>query len=88
MGPDGLCLDSAGNVIVAAAFGGLVLVYDPDGRLVEQMPVPDRLVTSVAFGGPDRRDLFITLTSTGHIMTVAWPVPGLPVPWQPPAGSR
>jgi gluconolactonase len=79
-GPDGFCLDSAGNVIVAGAFAGQVFVFDSDGVLVEQFEVEDKLVTNVAFGGSTFKQLFITLTHLGQLVTRDWPVPGLALP--------
>jgi gluconolactonase len=79
-GSDGLCFDSAGNLIVAGAFAGLVLVYDADGALQEQFEVEDKLVTSVGFAGPELEQLVITLTHTGRLLVLDWPVPGLPLP--------
>jgi gluconolactonase len=76
-GPDGLCLDSAGNVIVAGAFLGCVYVYDAQGSEIQAIEMPDKLVTNVAFGGEDLRTLFVTLTMNGEVVAIEWPVPGL-----------
>lgn len=64
--PDGLTVDADGGVWVAMARGGCaVRRFTPDGRLdhVTEMPVP--LVTSVAFGGPDLADLYVTTSRVG-----------------------
>jgi sugar lactone lactonase YvrE len=47
--------DSAGNVYVA---GAQVFVYSPAGKLQGTLEVPER-PTSLAFGGPDRRTLYV-----------------------------
>jgi gluconolactonase len=78
-GPDGLCLDSSGNVVVAGAFLGCIFVYDEQGNEVEVIEVPDRLVTNVAFGGDGLSTLFATLTMNGELVAIEWPVPGLPL---------
>ena len=57
--PDGLCVDVEGGVWVASFGGGCVLRYRPDGVLDRRLQVPARSVTSVSFGGSDRRDLFV-----------------------------
>lgn len=65
--PDGLCVDAAGGVWAAMAKGGAaVRRFDPDGSASAVVAVPVPNVTSVAFGGPDRRDLWIT-TSQLHM---------------------
>ena len=48
-------MDAAGNVYNAA---GQVSVYDPSGRWMDTIEVPER-PTQVAFGGKRRRTLFI-----------------------------
>lgn len=63
--PDGMCCDSAGNLWVAGGDG--VYVYATDGQLREHVFVPE-MVTNLAFGGADGRDLFITaVTSLYHL---------------------
>jgi sugar lactone lactonase YvrE len=63
--PDGMTVDADGGVWVAMARGGAVRRYAPDGRLdhVVELPVPK--VTSVAFGGPDLADLYVTTSRAG-----------------------
>jgi sugar lactone lactonase YvrE len=58
--PDGLCVDTEGNIWLALYGGGAVHRYRPDGRLdtVVHLPVPN--VTSVTFGRSDGSRLFIT----------------------------
>ncbi|MGE0153490.1 MAG: SMP-30/gluconolactonase/LRE family protein [Reyranellaceae bacterium] len=57
--PDGLAVDEAGFVWIAIAHGSAVAVFDPQGREVLRIPIPAPMVTSLCFGGPDRRDLYI-----------------------------
>ncbi len=57
--PDGLCVDTEGNLWVAHVQGGRVVVLDTDGTCIEEIAVPARWVTSCAFGGADYRDLYI-----------------------------
>jgi gluconolactonase len=61
--PDGLTVAADGSVWVAMAGGGVVVAWDAKGARVTEIPVPQPLVTSVTFGGPDLRSLFIL---TGH----------------------
>lgn len=57
--PDGLAVDEAGTVWVAEYGGGAVTGFGVDGSVQGAVRVPARLVTSVCFGGADRRDMYI-----------------------------
>ena len=59
-GGESLTQDSEGNVYLAA---GQVFVYNPSGRLIDTIPVPERPLDLV-FGGKDRRTLFILTQSS------------------------
>ncbi|MGM0400897.1 MAG: SMP-30/gluconolactonase/LRE family protein [Chloroflexota bacterium] len=73
-GPDGMKVDVKGN-IYSTGPGGL-WVYQPDGRLVGTIVGPE-LVANLAFGGPERRRLYLTArTSVYKLMTK---IAGIPV---------
>ena len=57
LGSDGMTLDSDGNVYLT---GKGVTVFDPQGRKIEQIRVPEAWTANVCFGGKDHRTLFIT----------------------------
>jgi sugar lactone lactonase YvrE len=57
--PDGMCVDADGNLWVAHVGGRRVAKLSPAGDLVDEVPVPAKAVTSVAFGGPDHDELYI-----------------------------
>jgi gluconolactonase len=61
--PDGLAVDELGAVWVAILGGFGLARFTPTGELDRRLEVPSKLVTSLCFGGSDRRDLFVT---TGH----------------------
>lgn len=65
--PDGLTVDAEGFVWCAQWYGAQVVRYDPDGKVERRIPMPVQQVSSVAFGGPDLADLYIT--SAGE----SWP---------------
>jgi len=54
-GEAGVTTDVQGNVYVAA---GNIFVYDPSGKQIDLIEVPER-PTSLVFGGKDRQTLFI-----------------------------
>jgi gluconolactonase len=56
-------------------------VISPDGRHVEHHPMPDLMTTNICFGGPDLKTAFVTLSWTGQLVTVDWPVAGLKLNW-------
>jgi sugar lactone lactonase YvrE len=60
VGPDGLAVDEEGGIWVALWGGAAVNRYGADGSLLATVPMPVRRPTSCAFGGPDRRTLFVT----------------------------
>jgi sugar lactone lactonase YvrE len=60
MAPDGLTVDEEGDIWVALYGGWAVNRYGPDGSLRANVPIPVAQATSCAFGGGDRRTLFVT----------------------------
>jgi gluconolactonase len=71
-GGDGLRLDEQGNIWVVA---GITLprtagetaevppgvyVITPAGKLLGRIPIPEDVITNLAFGGPDRKTLYVT----------------------------
>jgi gluconolactonase len=76
---DSLAVDGEGNVCVATVSNGGITVVSPDGQNVEHVPMPDPVTTNICFGGSDLRTAYITLSSTGRLVTVDWPRPGLPL---------
>ncbi len=57
--PDGMCVDADGNLWVAHVGGRRVVKLSPDGIELDEIAVPAKAVTSVAFGGPDMADMYI-----------------------------
>jgi gluconolactonase len=77
-GGDGMVVDCAGNLYVAR--GKAVVVVDRQGTTVGSIPVDvSEGVTNLAFGGPDRRTLYITsFGNPPRLHRVSLGVPGLP----------
>ena len=57
---DGMTIDAEGNLWIAMAMGWRVVQYGPDASLKRSIELPARFVSSVAFGGPDLSQLFVT----------------------------
>ncbi len=75
-GADGLAIDCAGNVYIAQNNGGSLVVVAPSGNQLGALTGLPKTVTNAAFGGPERKTLYIT-TSSG-LYAVAMPLAGLP----------
>ena len=58
--PDGLAVDAEGFVWSAQWYGGEVVRYAPDGRVERRLAVPAQQVSSIAFGGAELADLYVT----------------------------
>ncbi len=74
---DSLAVDAAGSVCVATLVHGGISVISPDGASIRHVPMPERWVTNICFGGADMRTAFITLSSTGRLVSCRWDTPGL-----------
>lgn len=73
---DGMTVDSQGNLYVAAGINiprgsdetldnrTGIYVISPAGKLLRMIPIPEDLVTNVAFGGPDLKTLYVTSGKT------------------------
>jgi len=76
-GPDGLALDEAGNLVVVHAGAGTVWVFSRIGEpLYRIRSCAGARTTNVAYGGDDRRTLYITESEQGVILRAQLPVAG------------
>jgi len=63
--PDGMTIDTEGNLYVATWGGSKVLKVNPTtGKVVQEINIPAEQVTSVAFGGLNLDVLFVTTAAT------------------------
>ncbi len=65
MGSDGMTIDSRGNIYLT---GKGVSVFDPAGKKIEHIDVPEDWTANVCFGGKDRQTLFITASKGLYAM--------------------
>jgi gluconolactonase len=95
-GPDGLKQDEKGRLYVGAGRNkptqaepakdvkGGIYVLSPEGKLLSFLPVPRDEVTNCAFGGEDRKTLYVT--AGGTLYSIRTTTPGRLV-W-PPAKQK
>jgi sugar lactone lactonase YvrE len=90
--PDGAAVDAEGAYWVAMFEGQRLLRLAPDGRLLQEVPLPVRCPTMPCLGGPDLRTLYVTTARhnrppdelsaqpwAGCVLQMRVDVPGLPV---------
>lgn len=87
-GPDGSAMDEDGCLWTARWGAGTVVRYRPDGRIDRELALPVLQPSSCAFGGPDRKTLYITSARfemaqpgelDGAVLAVPVEVAGLPM---------
>jgi gluconolactonase len=61
LGSDGMTIDAAGNLYLT---GHGVTVFDPSGKQIDHIAVPESWTANVCFSGPDRQTLFITASKS------------------------
>jgi gluconolactonase len=61
LGSDGMTIDNRGDVYLT---GKGVSVFDPSGKKIEQIDVPEDWTANVCFGGKDKHLLFITASKS------------------------
>jgi gluconolactonase len=79
---DSLAIDAAGNICVASFNRCGIHEISPDGARHRFVELDDFYATNIAFGGPDNRTAFVTLSSSGRLVALPWPRPGLPLSFQ------
>ncbi len=84
-GGDGMRLDTKGNLWVAAGIATPrnsgetadvppgIYVIAPEGKLLGRIAIPEDVITNLAFGGPDRKTLFVTAGKSIFKVPVAVP---------------
>jgi len=65
--PDGSTVDADGLVWITIYGGGKIAAFRPDGTLERTIDMPVKLVSSVAFGGPELDRLYVTSIAHGAL---------------------
>ncbi len=77
VGPDGMAMDEEDNLAVCHIGLGTVWLFSRLGEPLFRIKSCTGLATTnCAYGGPERRSLFITESSTGTVLRAELPVPG------------
>lgn len=69
--PDGLSVDAEGYVWCAHWFGGRVSRFDPDGKRERCLYFPAKQTSSVAFGGPELDEIYVTSAALSNAVVLA-----------------
>jgi len=76
-GPDGMALDEDGNIAVAHPGLGTVWLFSSKGQpLYKVESCMGNMITNVAYGGDNRRFLYMTESQSGTILRAEMPVAG------------
>ena len=76
-GPDGMALNDDGNVAVAHPGLGVVWLFNSKGMpLYRVQSCKGNMITNVAYGGDERRYLYMTESQTGTVLRAEMPTPG------------
>lgn len=74
---DSLAVTAAGNICVATLVSGEITTVSPAGEILHVVKMPERMPTNICFGGEDLRTAYITLSTTGKLVSMPWHEPGL-----------
>lgn len=79
---DSLAVDGDGWICVATIGDGGITAVAPDGSSAQLIPTGDALTTNICFGDragadPELRTAYVTCSSTGRLIELTWPRPGL-----------
>ena len=76
---DSMALDALGNVCVATLVTGGITIHSADGKTSSFVEMPDVFTTNICFGGEDLKTAYVTLSTTGRLVSCEWDNPGLPL---------
>ena len=71
---DSHAIDGEGNICVGTLETGEISVIAPDGQLIRSVGLPDSWVTNICFGGEGLRTAYVTLSKTGRLASLQWPM--------------
>jgi gluconolactonase len=69
---DSLAVTAAGNICVATLVSGEITTVSPDGEILGVVPMPERMPTNICFGGAGLRTAYVTLSTSGKLVSLPW----------------
>jgi gluconolactonase len=79
---DSLAVEADGTIAVATLVNPGFTRFDPTTGRSTTVPTDDLMTTNIAFGGAAMKDAYVTLSSTGRLVKMAWDRPGLRLQYQ------
>lgn len=64
-GADGMTLDNQGNLYLA---GNGITVFNPEGKQIEHISIPENWTANLCFGGKNKNELFITASKGIYLL--------------------
>lgn len=74
---DSMAVEADGTVCVATIVNGGISRINPDTGAIAHVATDDPMTTNICFGGDDLKTAYITLSSTGRLVSTAWETAGL-----------
>jgi gluconolactonase len=74
---DSMAVQADGAICIATLVSGEITVLSPTGELVRTVEMPERMPTNICFGGPGMQTAFVTLSTTGRLVSFPWGAAGL-----------
>ena len=76
---DSMAVEADGTVAVATIGNGGISRISPNDGSIAHVPTDDVLTTNICFGGADLKTAYITLSSTGRLVSCPWETAGTPL---------
>ncbi|WP_223880640.1 SMP-30/gluconolactonase/LRE family protein [Roseococcus microcysteis] len=78
---DSLAITAEGNIVVATLVSGEITTVSPAGEILDVVKMPEPMPTNICFGGPGLDVAYITLSTTGKLVSMPWREKGLRLPY-------
>ena len=79
--PDGMAVDTSGNLWVAHFGAGKIVVFGADGTRLGEIVTPGKKPSNLAFGGADLKCLYLTEDETNAVYRLNLPFTGAALPF-------
>ena len=72
-----MAVEADGTVCVATIVNGGISRINPDDGSIRHVATDDPMTTNICFGGDDLKTAYMTLSSTGSLVSTPWDTAGL-----------